>query len=263
MKRGRLWVAGLVVLALGAVVVVVTGGWPPRVPWFGGSCDLPQSVTALGSSSAPRSGGIRVVDQGFTQPSDEFKSVSLAAILENTSDRIAYGTRVTVELLDERNSRVTGFEAADDEIPILMPGQRIGVGMTVSPTIPDAASRTVAAFQVDTDTTRWLADDALGEDFAPVTAEYLNTVRRDPEVPHSNEIHFTVTSETCRPLEGWNPAAVFRDSGGDIVGGMRRYSAVTEACAQNDRETWVIPLKATPPTADDANTEIYPYCDIQ
>lgn len=263
MTRGRLWTSFVAVVLLGAATVIIVGGWPPKAPWFGDSCGIPQSIAPDAPVAVSDRDSLRVVEQGLTQPVDEFNSVSLGAVLENTSDRIAYRTRVTFRLADAENRGIAGFEATEDEIPIIMPGQRVGAGMTVSPAITDAASRRIATFQVDTETSRWLPSDALGDDFTPVTAEYRYLLRRDPQVPLSTEIHFVPTSTACRPLVGWNPAALFRNGNGAIVGGTRQYSLVTDSCSRIGEETWVIPRKAIPPTADDARTELYPYCDIQ
>ncbi|MBP2324426.1 hypothetical protein JOF56_004811 [Kibdelosporangium banguiense] len=181
-------------------------------------------------------------------------------MLENPHDRIAYHTQVTLRLLDAQGAEITGFESATDEIPIVMPGQRIGVGMTVSPT--RVGDLRVAKFEVETRTSQWLAADALGDDFGQVTAEYRQTVRKDPKVPNSTQIRFVPQSTACRPLWGANPAAVFRDTNGTLIGGTRQYTVVTGACSNFGRETWVIPRKAIPP-ADDNRTQLYPYCDIR
>ncbi|MET0237970.1 MAG: hypothetical protein ABW224_25245 [Kibdelosporangium sp.] len=200
-----------------------------------------------------------MAEQGFTQPVDEFNSVSLGAVLENPHDRIAYRTQVTLRLLDAQGAEITGFESAADDVPIVMPGQRIGVGMTVSPT--RAGELLVAKVEVDTRTSQWLAADALGDDFGQVTAEYRQTARRDPKVPTSTEIRFVPQSTACRPLSGANPATVFRDNNGTVVGGTRQYAAVAGVCSNFGQETWVIPRKAIP-SADDSRTQLYPYCDI-
>lgn len=245
----------MVVAVVGTATAVLLGS-----RWFGASCDIPEAVPPNEGSADASPGGLHVIDQGFTQPVDEFNSVSLGVVLENPHDRIAYHTQVTLRLLDARGAEITGYEKATDEIPIIMPGQRIGVGMTISPA--RASELRVTKFVTETRTSQWLAVDALGDDFGPVTAEYRQTVRKDPQVAHSTEIRFVPQSVACRPLWGANPAAVFRDANGTVVGGTRQYTVVTGACSSFGRETWVIPRKAIPPV-DDSRTQLYPYCDIR
>ncbi|HET6710993.1 hypothetical protein [Amycolatopsis sp.] len=97
-------------------------------------------------------------------------------MLENTSTLAAYRIPVT------SGTRTT-------EVPVLLPGQRIGVVLdhpALGPVI-------------------WLAPEALGG-FSPVTA----TV-----VPAGVRYH----SGNCRALTSRGAAVLFRDAGGRIIGG--------------------------------------------
>jgi hypothetical protein len=259
MKRPA-WLAILVVIVLAVGTAIVAVSWTRG--WFG-SCNIVQSVAPNVGGAIPNHDGLRVVEQGFTHPADEVRSISVGALLENTTDSIAYHTRITVQLLDADNENIGGYDTTDDHIPIIMPGRRIGIGLTAHPTTEEAAKAAVAAIQVSTETTQWLSRDALGDDFEPVTAEYRSTIRRNPNLPNSTEIHFAPKVDNCRPMQGWNPAVLFRDSSGTLIGGTRQYVLVTASCAHSSEETWVIPRGTIPQEADDARTEIYPYCDIQ
>ncbi|HEY3464291.1 MAG TPA: hypothetical protein VGL47_04115 [Amycolatopsis sp.] len=100
-RKGLLAVLGTVVL-LGAIVVA-TGA---ELPWVGDAspdrgCDIPDHVTA-GPPTAE--GGIRVVDQGFSQNPSGL--VSLGAVLENTSDQVAYRVPVRFRLFDAAEATV-------------------------------------------------------------------------------------------------------------------------------------------------------------
>lgn len=259
MKRPT-WLALLAVVVLAAGTTVVAVSWARS--WFS-SCDIVHSVAPNVGSASPSRDSLRVVEQGFTYPVDEARSVSLGALLENTTDSTAYHTRITVQLLDASNEHIGGYDITDDHIPIIMPGQRIGIGITTHPTTEEAANAVVVAIRVSPETAQWLPRDALGDDFVPVTAEYRSTIRRNPNLPNSTEIHFAPKGNSCRPMQGRSPAVLFRDSSGTLIGGTRQYVLVTASCGHFDEETWVIPRWVIPREADDARTEIYPYCDVQ
>jgi hypothetical protein len=253
-------VLALLVVALLAAVPVTLGfaGVKPFATWLG-RCGIVDSVPANEGTAAPLP-GIRVAEQGFTQPVDERDAVSLGAVLENPSDRIAYHTRVTFQVLDAEGRTlptVRGAQATDDQVPVILPGQRVGVGSTVKPTTPNAV---VATVRVTVEVGQWIAGDALGDDFAPVTAEYRRTVRG---AGMGAEIAFVPRSTSCRPLKGAVPEAsvLFRDQGGKVVGGVRLFNL--GHCAQSRWESTLSPLQPIPRNADDARTEIYLYCDVR
>jgi hypothetical protein len=264
-----------VVVVLGAVVVIVAGG---RFPWSGHSadeCDIPASVTggtAGSSASAPDGGGVRVVEKGFNQ--GERGSVSLGAMLENTSRVAAYRTRVTFQLFDGARARLPETSLLAVEIPVILPGQRVGAGAGIT-------QANVVSFEVDTGTTTWVPREALG-DFAPVTATYLQTIRFNPKTPLNIDIRYRETSQNCRSLRDQQTATIFRDANGAIVGGSHDHPGSlymfrdengrdlggewqlpeSSSCSTGARDIWVIPLTPTPSTAADSRTEIYPYCDL-
>jgi hypothetical protein len=107
-------------------------------------------------------------------------------------------------------------------------------------------------------------------------------VRFNPRIPTSADIHYRESSANCRSLDNRGTAAVFRDSAGKVVGGdigtpdspiMFRdehgndlggetQRPATPSCSPGDRETWIVPPRGEPATADDARTALYPYCDL-
>lgn len=280
MTKVRPLVLVAVVIVLAAVTVVLAGG---RLPWnddsSSGDCDIPAKVSGQPASaaSAPGGGGVRVVEQGFTQ--DPNSTVSLGAVLENTSSSVAYRTQVTFRLFDASHTELpeAGTTQLTVEIPVILPGQRIGTGSgTYRGTVR------VASIDVGLGATTWVPRDAVGHTFSPVTATYLRTVRFNPRIPTSVDIHYKETSANCRSLDNRLTAVVFRDATGKVVGGdvaspdtpiifrdeqgndlggeKRLPSSLS--CSQGERETWIVPPRGEPATADDARTAIYPYCDL-
>ncbi|MEC3982450.1 hypothetical protein [Amycolatopsis sp. H20-H5] len=270
-----------VVVALGAVTVVLAGG---RLPWTSTPhrCDIPASVAggAVSSSAAPGGGGVRVIEQGFTGAEDH--SVSLGAIVENSSTSVAYRTRVTFRTFDAEHNLLPPTEGSVDrrlvEIPVILPGQRTGVGLSTLMT----RSTEIASFEVEMGTTTWVSRPALGQDYEPTTGAYLRVLRFNPKTPFNVDIHYKETSPSCRSLGSRRTATVFRDAGGKIVGGSLDSPGgliifrdeqgrdlggewtlpAGQSCDQGERETWLTPSVPVPAVAADARTEVYPYCDL-
>ncbi|MGW4065257.1 hypothetical protein ACWEGE_43695 [Amycolatopsis sp. NPDC004747] len=131
---------------------------------LGTGCAIPAKITAL-PGAAPDGGAVRVAEQG---PG--------AAVLENTGTLAAYRIVVT------SGSRTV-------EVPVLLPGGRIGVVLdhpAVGPVI-------------------WLAPEALGG-FTPVTAAVV-----------AGGIRYR--SDNCRALTSRGAAVLFRAPDGRITGG--------------------------------------------
>jgi hypothetical protein len=278
MTRSR-WLVLIAVIACTAVVVVLADG---ALPWSDGSsssaCDIPDSVSGPEGAAAPDGGSLRVVEQGFTQDVDG--AVNMGALLENTSGEIAYRTLVTFRLFDPAHTELPESVGAPlrVEIPIVLPGQRIGTGSATY-----RSNVRVASFEISLDQTTWVPRRSLGRSFAPVTGAYLRTARFQPRIPTSVDIHYKEASANCRGLDSRTTAVVFRDGTGKIVGGNvaspdmpivfrdelgndlggDRQRPPTPSCSRGERETWIVPSAGQPATADDAHTEIYPYCDLR
>ncbi|WP_244170199.1 hypothetical protein [Amycolatopsis tolypomycina] len=146
---------------------------------LGTGCAIPAKITAR-PGPAPDGGAVRVAEQG---PG--------AAVLENTSTLAAYRIPVT-------------SGARTVEVPVLVPGQRIGVLLdrpAVGPVI-------------------WIAPEALGG-FTPVTATVVPGGVR-------------YRSENCRALTSRGAAVLFRDAGGRLTGGEQLPPAGV-SCAPGER----------------------------
>jgi hypothetical protein len=206
--------------------------------------------------------------------------VSLGAVLENTGNSVAYRTQVKFKLFDASHTELpeTGSVKSTAEIPIILPGQRIGAGMGTY-----WSEVRVASIEIVAGATTWVPRDAVGHSFSPVGATYLRTARFDPRIPTSVDIHYREMSANCRSLDNRGTAVVFRDSTGKVVGGdigtpdtpiMFRdehgddlggetQRPPTWSCSQGERETWIVPPRGEPATADDdARSALYPYCDL-
>ncbi|MEA5367604.1 hypothetical protein VA596_49295 [Amycolatopsis sp., V23-08] len=260
-------VAVAVVAAAGITAVVLsTGGEPAARP-----CDIPDSVREQPASAktAPGGGGIEVAEKGVSSTG----LVSMGAVLRNTSDRVAYRTRVALEV----NVSVDGLPPGPVqgplmtmEIPVLVPGQRVGIGR---PLIKVTATNKVTSADVDPQTTTWLPAGALGG-FSPVTDTYESTSRVKAALP-ADAVRYTERSANCRALASRRTAVVFRDTTGKIVGdgllppdgrgnpaGSPQQRPASPSCSPGERSTWIVPLQDIPPETDDSRTELYSYCDL-
>jgi hypothetical protein len=267
-------VLGAVVIL--AAIVVSAGG---KLPWTEGSasddsCDIPDRAPT--SSPVSASGGVKVVDQGFSQGPSGL--VSLGAIVENTGSEVARRIPVRFRLFDAAHHELPELTTGElsVEIPLLLPGQRIGAGTgAYRREIPVAGAETVVGSNA------WLPRAAVGS-LIPVGASYLRTSHFYPDYPVSVDVHYREVSTNCRNLNSGDTTVVFRDRTGRIVGGdhgpagntltfqdthgndivVERQPPVSPSCSTGERETWVIPYVGAPATADDSRTEVYPYCDL-
>lgn len=255
----RVWVGVGVVVVLAAGVVILAGG---RMPWLADpGCRIVQPVDpgpAASATAAPGGGGLRVVEQGSSRAD---RTVSAGAIVQNTSHATAFHAKIAFT--------VQGRDWQQQEIPVLLPGQRIGVG---AEGVADAG-----AVAVSLRTATWLAADALGADFAPVTATYLHTIR-PPHDKVTLDIHYTEHVPACRGLIGADVAVVLRDAGGRIVGGATELAgllyrntdvAASELrpprwapCSRGDHELWAVLGPPRPAVATTPRAELYPYCGV-
>ncbi|MEU8630748.1 hypothetical protein AB0C38_01170 [Amycolatopsis sp. NPDC048633] len=270
MTKRKLVLAAIavVVVAAGGVtaVVLATRGEPSAEP-----CDIPGSVReqATSAKTAPGGGGVEVEDKGVSSSG----LASMGAVLRNTSDRIAYRTKVSLDVIVSVDGLPPGpvqGPLMTMEIPVMLPGQRMGVGR---PLITVNATNKVLSADVDVQTTTWLPTGALGG-LSPVTDTYESTSRVKASLP-ADVVRYTERSANCRALAGRRTAVVFRDAGGKIVGGgllppdgqgnpagSPQQRPASPSCSPGERSTWVVPLQDIPPDAEDSRTELYSYCDL-
>ncbi|SFO17002.1 hypothetical protein [Amycolatopsis rubida] len=261
-------VVALLVVAAGVVAVVLTtrGGGSAAQP-----CDIPNSVREqpVSAKTGPTGGGIEVVEKGVSSSG----LASMGAVLRNTSDRIAYRTKVALKVVVSVNGLPPGpIQGAPMtmEIPVMRPGERIGIGRTL---INVGGNDKVDSADIDVQTTTWLPNVALGS-FSPATTIYEST-SRVPASPPADAIRYTEKSTNCRALSSRRTAVVFRDASGKIVGGdlvppdgkgnpvgSPQQPPASPSCSPGERSTWIVPLQHIPQNTDDKRTELYSYCDL-
>ncbi|GAA0799275.1 hypothetical protein [Spirilliplanes yamanashiensis] len=275
-RRHRRRTSGSAAVAVGAVVLVVGGA----VVWWraGGSppaetgCRLPAvgAPTAAAAPDAPDGGAVRVAERGFTQESRDLDGepdgradrISMGAVVENTSTRVAYRTRVTFAV-----TAADGDPAADtrqrswlvQEVPIILPGQRTAVGVAVLPTRDgDGAATRAATMTVALAVTQWLPADG----FATVTAAAVpGAATRDDH--GTGTVDYDATSAWCAPLKPRGTALVFRDRAGELVGGDLVLDGSAQQCAPGvTRQRAATNPQAVPSTADIDRTEVTEHCDL-
>ncbi|MGH3392936.1 MAG: hypothetical protein ACRDOO_29060 [Actinomadura sp.] len=156
---------------------------------------------------------------------------------------------------------VNSGELLIQEIPVILPGQRVGVGASTflredEPSQPVK----VSGFEIDLGAPQWWPQDNDVYTFRPISTRHQRIERNsvDREAGNGN-VNYSVESALCRAFVSRGVASVFRNSQGKLVGGsfwrdelMRcipgKYS---EFASQHD----------IPPGIDDSRTESYPYCD--
>jgi hypothetical protein len=221
------------------------------------------------ATAAPGHGGVRVIERGFSQLRQDGSVVSLGAVVENTSDLVAYRTRITFRALDAQGQLATAAESTQlrQEIPVILPGQRTVVGVwAYVADRPRFTKATVASFELELGTTHWwprAGDGSRGNAFAEVTAAYQRTDRYDSASPGSAIVYYAATSMACRTLTSRGVAAVFRDSSGAIVGGTLDNPQTSEyPCSPGTHAESLGTLGLLPPKTDDSRTQVSVFCDL-
>jgi hypothetical protein len=181
-------------------------------------------------SQAPDGGEIRVVEHGFTAAAgtdsgDEIHVVSYGIVVENTSDHVATGTSVRVRMLDEDGRPVgprSGIGDAEHTIPVLLPGQRFGLGE------PRWVKRsgTVELVVIVGESAGWWPVDHDLVAFPGITT---GDVEVDPYYGGALYVRFRIDSAYRVRFGGLTssllyepartPYVLFRNSDGEIVGG--------------------------------------------
>jgi hypothetical protein len=224
----------------------------------------PQGRTAP-ADAAPGGGGLRVVEKGFTQLGDQRESVSIGALVENTSDRVAYRTLITFRVLDAGGRSVTAPGAGRllrQEVPVIMPGQRFGVGSSAN--VQEEAplrSATVSTVEVRLERVHWTPRRDDGGAFAAVTAEHWFTDHSGGD-DTTGVVRYDIDSPYCDELTPRGAAVVFRDRTGALIGGSFDRGTSQARCKPGRSDGGVLAFESIPAGADDDRTEIYPYCDL-
>jgi hypothetical protein len=262
-------------LVLGAVVVVATAtAVVIAVARSGGDESAAQECRLVTPPSAavpaPDSSGIRVAEQGWTTvPPDfprnatSFPRVSIGAVLENTTNQVAYRTRVVFDAFGSAGaSVVSGPQVTYKmiEVPILPPGARVAVGDTL---VADEKA-TISKVSISPTVTQWLPPGGPSSGLAPITAAAV-AGKSARESDGSALITFTAHSPNCTDLLSRGTAFVMRDTSGKIVGGNVDGLTKQEACQVGGTAAPVTAMSqqnTVPATADLDKTEITAFCDV-
>ncbi|WP_326551666.1 hypothetical protein [Micromonospora sp. NBC_01813] len=222
------------------------------------------------STDRPDDGGLDVVESGFAQigsaaaPITRDGITSVGAIIRNTSEQIAYRTRVTFRVLDESGDSAV-LDSADDqtrEIPIILPGQQVGVGARYAVRSEGASRIRVAEVAVAINETLWSparTDPAEVALVGAVTARHLETWRYGPDDLDAS-VNYELDSPYCSVLTSAGAGVVFRDAAGLVVGGGFDPTASQDGCLPGRSARSALLPRSLPPQADVDRTEIYQYC---
>lgn len=258
-RKSLIAVAAVVVLIAAVVIVVVTVTDEGSAD---ADCRIPRAANGPVTRLRP-SAQLRVADHGFSQ---DGSNVSMGAVVKNTSALVAYRTRVsfTVEASRGDAPKATLKSVRETEIPVILPGQQVGVGRGLVVSWGQATNVTT-----NLETTHWLPKRTLGTFSQPMT-RYRSTSHA-PGQPAV--VTYSETSRNCRALTDRNTAVIFRDKDDAIVGGAiaapdgrttripGQKSPSSPSCSPGSRTTWMAP-GSVPSRADDQRTGVYSYCDV-
>ncbi|ROO62549.1 hypothetical protein EDC02_4530 [Micromonospora sp. Llam0] len=244
----------------------------PTTPCIGppGRATPPATATA-----APDGNGLDVVESGFTQlgstsaPITRNAMVSIGAVVANTSTHTAHRALVTFDILDSAGESAVLTTILDQprEIPVILPGERVGVGGQFWIRSEDGQRVKVARVNATVSSATWTATagtpdattDAEGTTAGGITTRHLETRRQG-----TDQIDATVTYEVhspyCRKWTSVGTSAVFRDEAGTVVGGGFDPAVSPSACLPGRHPGSTLLPSSLPPAAADTRTEVYQHC---
>jgi hypothetical protein len=262
MSRRTTLLSALVVLVVAAAGLAILLTSQEKLPPQ--ACNLPKSLgtaNAGTAASAPDGGGIRVAEKGFTQLKQQPPGVSAGAMLENTSAMVAYRTRVVLRILDSAGRPATTSESPQllQEIPIILPGQRIGVG---SHAYLAGGTDKIASFEVELQAAQWFSRETIAG-YTGASGTFKQIHRFDPVDTEPAYIDYTATVSSCRALSPRMVAAVYRDASGAVIGGTLEASAQRGnfLCEPGSNGDWIGAV-GLPPSVQPDRTQFFPYCDV-
>ena len=256
-------VLGVLVLAAAGVAGCDSGDEGPDAQACG-----PAAVPSAGAQ--PSSGGVTVAEQGFTQvppdlPRNAITSprVSMGAVLQNTSDQVAYRTRVVFDPVDAAGRPVvSGPQTAYKliEVPILLPGAKVAVGNTAT---TDEGS-TAAKVTITATVTAWLPPGGPANGLGQITAT-VDAGLSERDDKGAATLGYASESPNCAALISRGVTFAWRDPAGEIVGGNVAPISVESVCrpgGTTEPVTTMTQPNTVPRTADLARTEVTALCDI-
>jgi hypothetical protein len=259
--RGKVWLAAAaaVVVVLAVVVVVLLTRGDSDSPQ--GQCRL---VTPPSAAPVDDTSTVRVAEQGYTRVgSPALSTVTIGAVLENPSDRVAYRTRVTFDVLgpDGRSVVTDSFRRFQVlEVPIILPGAKIPVGDSLAATrLAEVGSVTIKPV-----VSQWLPAGGGNDGLAPVTATLVpDKTTRDAE--GSGVITYDARSANCTDLVSRGSSYVLRDAGGKLIGGGLSDEPEPSGCDISENRypnSFNTALRSIPEGADLAKTQVASLCDL-
>jgi hypothetical protein len=258
-------------LAVGAVVVVVAVVAAGVGLFLTRSDDHPSAGCALlhpPTAAAGDGSGVAVVEQGYTRLPSSTTLVSMGAVLQNTTGKVAYRTRVRFDVLNPAGSSVVWANQQSfmtQEVPIILPGAKVSVGdaLTLTETARQDAGA-VARISVTATVSQWLApgdgNDGLG---AITTTTAAGASTRHPD--GSGSVAYTTDNTNCARMIGRGTSMIFRNGSGAIIGGSLSTQPALFACqpGQNSSpDTAIATLRSIPASADLGKTQLTAYCDL-
>lgn len=200
--------------------------------------DGPDDTGSTGGSAED----IEVADSGFSNFQAQYEDVnhvSYGYILENTGDEGVANIEVTVTLKDSAGTVVS---SDTDNVYYIPPGGKVGLGDE-----PYEEVAEVAEIEVQASIPSYAGEaDETGE----VTVDGVSTTEDSSQWKTT----FTATSTYGVQLDSPYAYVIYRDSGGDIVGGSYGFMNVMEAGGSTSGEvTSYEPI----PEVDPSKTEVY------
>jgi len=275
------------VVTAGAAVALQMRGQPdatatPTAPCVGPPDRATPSAAEEATATVPPDGnGLDVVESGFTQlgsssaPITRNSMVSIGAVVANTSTHTAHRALVTFNVLDSAGESAVLTTILDQprEIPVILPGERIGVGGQFWIRSEDGQRVEVARVNATVSGATWTATAtpdtpaATGDPAAEAdatTAGGITTRHLETRRHGTDQIDATVTYEVrspyCRKWTSVGTSAVFRDDAGTVVGGGFDPTVSPSACLPGQHPGSTLLPSSLPPAAADTRTEVYQHC---
>ncbi|ADD45622.1 hypothetical protein [Stackebrandtia nassauensis] len=228
----------ILVIGLAALVWFCSGmpfdDTPPHL-----STPSPESTDTVPPDAPPTDkpsddGEVRIVEKGY-QPLVDVAGepqVSWGAMVENTSEEMVAVVTLKLAILDGDGKSLNkehGDYDLDPTVPVILPGQRVGIGDVVY-----MDSSGVAKVKLDVADVRWYPVDGQTGAFAELKVSKVkgSWVNQGQEVPYWGDdeigayadergdllLRFRVDSGYERIVERPGGCAIFRDDNGKIVG---------------------------------------------
>jgi hypothetical protein len=176
----------------------------------------------------------------YTDQLSEEQRLSFGYTVQNNGDQVATSVPITVAFLDDAGT-VVG--TADQNIGVLLPGQKMGLGDEPYDVAANAATMQVTVGEPSS----WESPDNYGE----ITVEGISTNVDDYGAPTAS---FTATSTYGEQIDSPYAYAIYRNAAGDIVGGSYGFMNFLPA---NGSTAGEITSYSSIPDVDGAGTEVY------